>query len=118
MAMNDRLNISISETRLSVYTRDNFQCQFKNCHSLRYFNLQLAHRIGQGHGNYIYKFILKEYGKDLTNKEIDKIINDEDNLQTSCAEHNSNFNIGFKRKEAEALIKKIYEKLYGELYRE
>jgi len=108
-----RKDIKIMETRLRVYTRDGFKCQYPDCLSVGFDNLELAHLIsaGKDNRNYIYQYWIDNYGKFLTEKEIDKIIYHPKNMKTSCRKHNSYFNIGGQPEKVKKLLKKIKEVL-------
>lgn len=102
-----RKDLDIRDTRLFVYNRDEYKCQHPNCEIRGFENLELAHRIGQGHKNGIKKIILQIYGKHITKKELDKIIHHPLNFATSCKKHNSFFNIGFNEMNTYYLLDKI-----------
>lgn len=104
-----RKQLDIGETRIRVYTRDFFHCQYPGCNISGYMNLQMAHNVSKGKGNtsYVIGFWLREFGKDITINEAEKILNHDMNLTTSCPNHNSYFNIGNNPVERDKLLKKI-----------
>jgi len=95
-------------TKQELLARDGWQCQYKGCSETQ--NLERAHRIHQGSTTIrtIQNLIAKEYNVDLTKKEAEQIMHDEKNIAISCSNHNSTFNIYFKRVQMEQLIIDIY----------
>ena len=63
----------------------------------------------------IHEPVERVHIQELKPDDINKIINHPLNLSASCSKHNSNFNCGFDRLAAEALIIKIYLYINGEL---
>lgn len=85
-----------SDKRYRIFARDFFTCQL--CGATGQEKLTLAHRIKSGKGTeeMIAKYFRMVHKKELSKKEIDWIIDDEDNLVTACrGSCNDHFNIFF-----------------------
>ena len=107
-------------TKYEILIRDNFQCQC--CGKVFPADkLQLAHRIMQARRSkltlkYIQNYIKYQYNKDITLKQAEYILHDEDNLVTTCSlACNSHFNIWNNPVKRNKLVIKIYEKNRGKL---
>lgn len=103
-----RKDIEIMDIRLEIYNRDNYTCQYPDCNIKGFDNLQLAHRIGQGHNLSIENYFRWFKEINLTKKFIEIILNHKFNLVSSCAKHNDYFNIGFKNEATIKLLNKIW----------
>ena len=103
--------MEIAETREYIYARDYYKCQYPGCHVVGYDNLQLAYRIAQTKTNrdYVQRYIFDKYGVRLTKTDAMALLHHYDNLITSCAKHNSTFNIGNVPEERDRLIEIIFE---------
>jgi hypothetical protein len=106
----ERKNLDIMDVRLHIYERDGYKCCHPECGVMDFYSLQMAHRIAKTNFNrfYIRSMIRLHFNVDVRKKTIEKILHHPLNLVTSCSKHNDYFNIGFKRNEAEELIKLIY----------
>ena len=115
-----RKNLQIMETRLTVYTRDGYQCQYKEyddsmyglyrrCEVKGFDNLQLAHLCRQKQETFIIDFWKFNFNEEITKSQATAILNHPCNLKTSCAKHNSSFNISFNKQAVIELLNKIHE---------
>ena len=109
--MNFKKSDEIEQTRLEVYERDLYTCRHFECNVMGYDNLQLAHRIAQtkANKNFVVTFWASEYGEFITLKQAEAILNHPINLMSSCADHNSHFNLGFSTKMVCDILRQIYE---------
>ena len=107
-------HIDIECTRELVYKRDGGVCE--NCKKvLQYTQFQMAHRIKKGKGSedFIKRYALNYYNKQITTKEAQKILNHEKNLATTCpGACNDAMNIFYNPLKRKLLIDKIWECLY------
>lgn len=107
----NRISYDIEQSRLIVYGRDFYTCQYEGCEVSGYYNIELAHRIAKYMYKHVQQFIYDNYRIDLTIKEAKAVLNHPLNLVTSCHHkpHNSSFNIGNQKVPRDQLLKKIWE---------
>lgn len=108
-------DIKIFETRERVYERDLYQCRYKDCKIIGWDNLQLAHILSNSKKsrNEIKGYLIVNLKVTLNDKKLGEILNQEENLITSCSRHNQLFLIDNKKVERENHIKMLIE-LYME----
>lgn len=91
---NEREHFEIMENCRAIHERDGWHCKYPGCH---YEDIQIAHHISKG-DTYITSTLNRwnrEYQEHRTYKWIKAhVINHPLNVVTSCAAHNSRFNIG------------------------
>jgi len=90
-----------------IMARDNYTCM--RCGKTG-IGLELAHRVkrGKGTAETLVKYFRQAYQKELSKKECEDIIDDDDNLVVACSGScNSSYNIFFRPIEAVELIEKI-----------
>ena len=109
-----KIDDKIFETKMIVFTRDNFKCQYEGCNVCGIDNLECAHKIGRtvANRNHVMRYVHKNFGEVLTFKEAYCILNHPDNMITSCKKHNDYFSINNHPLEKDELIRKIYKKLH------
>ncbi|MBV6342416.1 HNH endonuclease [Candidatus Magnetobacterium casense] len=98
------------EVRAEVFARDIWSCQYPGCGVVGGLGIQIAHRIADTESN--RKECRALFGLKRKAEE-DAIINHPMNLVTSCAKHNSRFNVGNVKAKRLELFRAIYEKLFG-----
>lgn len=106
------------KTKYEILARDFFTCQKCGCYGGQN-QLQLAHGIMQARSSgmtieYIINYIRDNYKVELSKKQGKDILNDEQNVFTSCAKCNDYFNIFYNPLKRDKRIRDIYEKEYGE----
>lgn len=103
----------ISDTKLRIFSRDLYRCQYKGCTVSGIGRIELAHRIKQGKGSiqYIIAWVYERHHRFISHGEAEEYLHNDLNLVTSCREHNDYFNCFFDPVATESLLKKIEKKL-------
>ncbi len=115
--MNNREKFDAMERKIELVAKAGYRCE-KCGTAPGPDKLQLAHRIMQARVSgrvvkEVQKYVLETYNQEITREESENILNHDFNLAVSCADCNSSFNIYNNPMEANALIRKICNDIYG-----
>lgn len=111
----------IKEQKFKKMESAGYRCEYMDMNGIRCTSraTETAHRMGQGQYSRraVYQKIKEWYNNELTEKEIDMIIWDEDNFVACCSNkaHNDSFNIHISQTEKfDKLLRKIWLKIIRE----
>jgi len=103
------------KSKYEILSRDFFTC--RKCGAFGdQSKLQIAHGIMQARNSgmtikYIVEYIKDYYGDEITRKQASDILNDEQNVFTTCSlKCNDSYNIFYNPEKRDKRIRDIYEK--------
>jgi hypothetical protein len=102
---------TIVQTRLTVFERDGWRCQFPGCLNS---STECAHLIGQGHAQDVMDKWNQMFREQRNYRWIEcNVIHSSANMRASCSNkaHNSHFNIGFNPEQIKEKLREIRAEL-------